>query len=294
MRHALRLATKYAIPLLLIFCIAGCRTNTQQNQNGGNGNAGADQVVEQGQKHVTIKEPPEGSPPEFKAETVSCASTGVNFSYHGGKLLQHAQIQVIFWGSQWSAQDRNTLTTKITKMVNSPYLTHIYPGVNCPALLQFYWDSQVTPAPGSSVSDEVLRLIRAGSVIQPGTNADNAYLVIAPGHGYADGYYGWHSWMRLSSGAYIHYGIVDNYNLEQAMQTFSHELVETMSDPRLDAYYGHDGGNCREDPCENADACYCFTHIQGDVAVTYYYGANDASCVAPDGADGCQVGIPPR
>lgn len=70
-------------------------------------------------------------------------------------------------------------------MVNSPYLTHIYPGVSCPALLQFYWDSGVTPGPGSSVDDEVLRLIRSGSVIQPSANPDNIYLVLAPGSGYA-------------------------------------------------------------------------------------------------------------
>ena len=302
MRLALRSFAFSAVLLLSVIHFAGCNTGSQQTQNSATGNtqnaandnAGPEQVVEQGQKHVTRPEPPAGTPPEFKAEALSCSSTGVNFSYHGGKLLQHAQIQVIFWGSQWSAPDRSTVTTKITKMVNSPYLTHIYPGVGCPTLLQFYWDSGVTPGPGSSVDDEVLRLIRSGSVIQPGANPDNIYLVLAPGSGYAGGFYGWHSWMRLTSGAYVHYGIADNYNLTQVLQTFSHELVEAMSDPRLDAYYGHDGGACGEDPCENADACYCFTNVQCDVAVTYYYGANDAACVAPDGPDGCQVGGTPH
>jgi hypothetical protein len=118
--------------------------------------------------------------------------------------------------------------------------------------------------------------------------------LLAPGVGYADGFYGWHSGMRLSAGPYLHYGVVDKYNLDQGMQTYSHELVETMGDPRLNGYYGDDDGNCGQQPCEDGDACYCFTRILGDIAVTYYHGGIDASCVAPNATGGCQVGGTPH
>jgi hypothetical protein len=289
---AIRICVISCILLLLAICITGCATGSRQTQN--TGNAGSGRVAEKGPKHVTRPEPPTGTAPQFKTAAVSCASTGLNWSYHGGKLLEHAQIQVVFWGSQWSAQDRNITTDKITRMVNSQYLTHIYQTVGCPSLLQFYWDNQVTPAPGASVDDEVLRLIEAGSVISPASNPDNAYLLLAPGVGYADGAYGWHNWMRLTtSSPYIHYGVVDNYDLDQVTQTFSHELVETMSDPRFGGFYGDNDGACGQQPCENGDACYCFTTILGDVAVTYYHGATDAAGVAPNGIGGCQVGGTP-
>lgn len=289
---SLKVGILSCIILIVIICAAGCDKNPQQTQNSSNINTATSAIAEEGPKHLTRPEPPSGTPANFKTEAASCASTGVNWGYHGGKLLEHAQIQVVFWGSQWTAQDRATITDKITRLVNSQYLTHIYPTIACPSLLQFYWDNQVTPSPGESVSGEVLRLIQSGTVIPPASNPDNAYLLLAPGVGYATPAYGWHTWMRLSSGPYVHYGVVDNYNLDQVTQTFSHELVETMSDPRFSGYYGDDDGNCGQQLCEDGDACYCFTTILGNIAVTYYHGANENACVVPNGTGGCQVGAP--
>jgi hypothetical protein len=245
-------------------------------------------VAREGPVHSTRRAPHANAqePNEFKVRATTCRSTGVSFSYHGGKLLEHAQIQVIFWGSQWTDAARAAARANIEKMVRSGYLTQIYPArVGCPASLSFFADTSVTPAPGASVQAAILRLIRSGKVISPTTNQDNVYLLIAPGRGYAGRAYGKHTWMQLTNGAYVHYGIVDNRSFSQMSQTFSHELVETISDPRFRGYYGNDGGHCGQQPCENADACYCFTHIQGNVPVTFYYSPGKA-CVAPD-APGC-------
>jgi hypothetical protein len=225
----------------------------------------------------------------FKPEAaVACRARGVNFRDHGGKVLGQAQIQVIFWGSQWNASARAALTNKIKKLVASPYTTKALPSrVRCPSKLGFYWDADVTPRPGASVRDEVLKLIRNGKVIAPSTNVDNAYLLIAPGAGYSGNAYGYHSWRKLSTGAFVHYGVVDNRNASQVTRTFSHELIETMTDPRFTGFYGDDDGRCGQAKCENADACPCSRTIQTNVSASYYY-APRLACVAPDGANTCK------
>src|SRR6266700_992010 len=88
------------ILLLSLLWWTGCSGVSHQTQNKLKNNNKSGEVAEQGPKHVTRPEPPTGSPPVFKSEalTLACTSTGVNWSYHGGKLLEHAQIQVVFWG----------------------------------------------------------------------------------------------------------------------------------------------------------------------------------------------------
>jgi hypothetical protein len=235
----------------------------------------------------------------YKLEAVTCKSRGKNFRDHGGKVLQNAAIQVIFWGSQWQQPARDQFAAKIRRAVASPYLTKVLPGrVNCPASLQFYWDNDVTPAsqPNATVrqastraGDEILRLIKAGKVMLPSQTVDNAYLLVAPsGHYSGSGAFGVHSWRHLSTGPFMHYAVVDNRNSDQVTQTFSHELVEMMSDPRVNAFYGDDDGRCHQAKCEDADACPCFRKVQSNVAVTFYYSPGLA-CVAPDGLGGCSL-----
>jgi hypothetical protein len=216
----------------------------------------------------------------------------VHFTDHGGLVLANAQLQLIFWGTAWDNSSTTPSVSSILVAVNSilsgPYLSGLsqYRITGRPVLQGIHILDKTDP-PSTFDDDDVIELIESniipsGPLPDYSNNNQLIYLVIMPpGVSYIGSALSIHGVSYSPEGGPpLHFGWVGNDGtLDHVTTYFSHELVESMTNPEGDGITG-DPGSCSRNQvgwCEIADVCD-FTVVVRGVVVQNYWSQTDQQC----------------
>jgi hypothetical protein len=135
------------------------------------------------------------------------------------------------------------------------------------------------------VSNLVESLISAGTIPNLDATNQTLYLVIMPeGVSFTNSnVIGEHTFYTDSSNRRVHYGWVTNDGTLAGVTTiFSHELVESCTDPEGSAILGSAGTCSGGGWCEIGDVCEGTDGVVSGVAVQSYWSQKDGKCVVFD------------
>jgi hypothetical protein len=213
----------------------------------------------------------------------------------GGPVLLHPEVSVTFWGSYWTTNPAPTPSAAthlgvIQDVVNSPYLSLLNQYRN-PALarmipaVNFANGSQ--PPTSLSVATVVTFLtgqMAAGAVPPPPANsaADMVYVVFVPPGSTTGSYHSYGSY----NGNRFAFAVVSDGGYPSPGLPFTHELVESITDPYVSAF---GGGNST---CEIAGLCVGKSQIQNGHSVSTYWSLVDNKCVVPTSWSGVYEYLP--
>lgn len=224
--------------------------------------------------------------------TQGCGPTGpLNFSNKGpGDVISNVKVKLIMWGSAWNNATQlsaHVLESAFRKIVTGPYLSGLHEyGVQGPGQLAdpFYLEPADPPNPltGDNVKQLVSILISNNHV--PAPDAQTLYFVVVPlgvnlaGVGEI---FGEHK-SYASGNARVRYAwIKTREDLTLTTVAFSHELVESCTDPDLNSWMAAAGACANgESPCELCDVCSdCFALLDDGSAVQAYWSQTRQACV---------------
>jgi hypothetical protein len=220
-----------------------------------------------------------------------------SFSDHGGAIIPHVHLYLIFWGTAWNSPGAvptmGQVTDAVVNILTGPYMNSLsqYRGIGSGYLegaalvSNAVGSSPASPPANFSNSDiETLltNLISAGRLPDPSTDSELLYMVmLAPGAS-QPGLLGEHTYYS-HNGTNLHYGWVANGgSLSSVTWVFSHELVESVTDPEGSAITGT---GCNQGGwCEIGDVCTGNTAVINGVTVQRYWSQVDGQCVVPTDA----------
>ncbi len=254
-------------------------------------------VTEQG-GFVTASAEPTAAPVAFDIGALLATPQGGaanKFTDNGGAVIEIARVQLIYWGSAWTATPAPTptsaqVTAGVQAMLRGPYMTGLaqYRQIGRGHLLgtPVVVTSSNPPNPfsDSDVGNFINGLIGAGTI--PGLDAtnQNLYFVIMPKgvNSKSSGVIGEHTYFT-SGGSRFHFGwITNNGTLNYITNVLSHELVESATDPEGSAILGVAGTCSGGGWCEIGDVCEGTSSNLHGVTVQSFWSNNDAKCIVPD------------
>lgn len=219
----------------------------------------------------------------------------INFTDHGGPVIPNAHLQLIFWGGAWttSTPSMGQVTDAVVKILTGPYMDSLsqYRNIGHATL---FGTTLVSSAVGGSppdppnpfndgdISGLISNLCQAGRLPSPASDDQLFYCVILPqGVNSGGGFIGEHTYFSLA-GVNCHFAwVMNNGTLDYVTTVFSHELVETVTDPEGSAILG-DPGSCNQGGwCEIGDVCEGNTTSLTGVVVQRYWSQRDTTCVVP-------------
>jgi hypothetical protein len=220
---------------------------------------------------------------------------GINFTDHGGPVIPNAHLQFIFWGAAWTTGTPSIgqVTDAVVNIITGPYMDLLsqYRNIGHATL---FGTTLVSSAVGGSpanppspfndgdISGLISNLCQAGRLPSPATDSELFYCVILPpGVNSGGGFIGEHTYFSLD-GVNCHFAwVMNNGTLDYVTTVFSHELVETVTDPEGSAILG-DPGSCNQSGwCEIGDVCEGNTTSIRGIVVQRYWSQRDKSCAAP-------------
>ena len=215
----------------------------------------------------------------------------INFTDHGGAVIQFVRVYLIFWGSAWASNPPPTPTTAqvtdaVNRIVSGGYLTGLaqYRGIGQGYVLGSTTVTSSNPPNGftdTNVSNFISGLISAATI--PNLDADNQtlYLVFMPKGVSASnsGFIGEHTYYTNSAGKRVHFGwITNNGTLSSVSTITSHEIAEAMTDPEGSAILG-DAGTCSGGGwCEIGDVCQSTTGTVNGASVQSLWSQVAKAC----------------
>ncbi len=217
-----------------------------------------------------------------------------SFSDHGGAVIPNVHLVLIFWGVGWNATTANptmgAVTDAVINILTGPYMNSLsqYRGVDSGHLQASVLVSEaVSSSPATppnnfnngDVQTLLVNLIAAGRLPDPSTDAQLLYIVMLPPGASQPGLLGEHTYFSYS-GNNLHYGWVANgSSLDSVTWVFSHELVESVTDPEGTAITGT---GCNQGGwCEIGDVCTANNTRVNGVLVQRYWSQFDQQCVVP-------------
>ncbi len=209
----------------------------------------------------------------------------------GGRRMGGARVHVVFWGDQWLSvpapnPSLEDVLSDIESILGGPYLDAVaqYNVTNAPggfAILADAWiERRGTPDYEFTMVDvnyEAWLLMTSGP-IDDGTDSV-VCIVMPPGATPREAINGQHSRSLQPNLNWVPTMWVKFDSRPKMSTTFSHELVETITDP--------DGDGIQIEPTgivywnEVADVCENIPGVLNGVTVISYWSAQDNSCVIP-------------
>lgn len=220
-----------------------------------------------------------------------------SFSDHGGVIIPHVHLYLVFWGSAWSSTgaipSMGQVTDAVINILTGPYMNSLsqYRGIGSgylegAVLVSNAVGSSPASPPASfsntDISTLLTNLISAGRLPDPSTDSELLYMVmLAPGAS-QPGLLGEHTYYS-HNGTNLHFGWVANGgSLGSVTWVFSHELVESVTDPEGSAITGT---GCNQGGwCEIGDVCTGNTAVINGVTVQRYWSQVDGQCIVPTDA----------
>ena len=223
---------------------------------------------------------------------------------HGGRVLESSKIQVIFWGKKWESSSakrifRSQIEFALGKIIDSDYFAKLnqYRNIRKPSLLKTVTNT-VSKAPSSfserHMQNAIEYLILNKTVSY---DRDTAFILIptedmkldCENPEIVDGGHDFFSYKLRNNYqdiiVTIPFGYIINFNeINQITLTFTHEIVEILTNPEYDGIYGH-MGMCKypeDEQCELADICETSSDcaIISNTLVSKYWSNIDQMCVA--------------
>jgi hypothetical protein len=234
-----------------------------------------------------------GGVPRVSAETAAAVAGGdgnvTSFADNGGKILQHARIVLVFWGSAWAS---SSTAPSQPAFVNA--LADIISGTWGAALAQYrgigpmsleYVDQVTSSDPAASFTNAQIQAMlrdrmQGGHMPVPSSSVDRVYCVLVPsGHGSGDtSFVGQHQFFDYN-GTRAYYAWVTNDGTltggNSIPKIFSHEVAEALSDPDLGSGIIVNGSDEIGDVCNNT-----WSSVDGHAEEAYWSQA-DHRCVIP-------------
>jgi hypothetical protein len=237
------------------------------------------------------------------------AAPAVKFRDEGGRVLGNGQVQLIFWGNDWNRVPVATpssahIISALQTILGSKYMSrlHYYRSTIGPGsftgsqIVSGPLDSGGTQSPAdppssftnADVETLISNLVQTHKVPGPDENSNVLYCVVLPRGIYSTGtdFDGEHfagdivghtakapiAWLTNNGAA--------GKELDFVTSIFSHELVESCSDPEGNAIVGLAGTCHQEGWCEIADVTEETGRI-GGVLVQAYWSDHDRKAVIP-------------
>lgn len=246
-------------------------------------------------------------------DPVLASPKSTDFFYHDGIVFASATVHFIFWGSGWNTQtlpwSKNAVMAAIQKVFQSEYFSGLiqYGTPNAPfdrkpkigSIVTNTTYAPVNNFDGADLRNVVVDSINRGLVpdkgllksFPPGTILDHhIYYVIGPHNCYPSVDYAdaasFHTFTNeTSDDEYLVIAYTNNMDYVNGNTTnmsfmtygMTHEMVETIVDPLIDAWL-NDGTNPNGD--EIADVCAAGITING-VSCCPYFSNEDNACIAP-------------
>ncbi len=222
-----------------------------------------------------------------------------DFIDHGGPVLTSARVVLVFWGTAWATIPPPTpsageIADAVAVICAGQYMNSLrqYRNIGRASLQEVVY---VTAAVGSAaanppnpfsdndVGNLINQLCIAGRVPSPAADNQLFYCVIMPrGVNSTNGnFIGEHTYSTIA-GVRAHWAwVTNNGSLASVTSIFSHELVETCTDPEGN---GWTGNVCNQGGwCEIGDVCNTTANVDG-VTVQRYWSNFDGQCVVPTDA----------
>ena len=231
----------------------------------------------------------------------------------GGPTLAAVQVQLIFWGASWNATPSPSIASiqrDIITILDSPYMSALdqYKGVGAGALLGttlVTTSDPPNPFNDSDVTKLVTALLQGGTLPEPDDNTQILYCVIMPANVRSTKFAqnsitGEHSTFSYSDvdpagtqNVTAHWAwLTHDGTIDDLTTIFSHELVESCTDPEGSAIQLNAPGTCTANPtnwCEIGDVCSGTSGLVCGVRVQAYWSARDNACVIPGGVKSGQA-----
>ena len=219
------------------------------------------------------------------------------FSDHGGPVIPHVHLYLIFWGAAWNSTgavpSMGQVTDATINILTGPYMNSLsqYRGIGSGVLegavlvANAVGSSPATPPSNftnNDISTLITNMIAAGQLPDPASDSELLYMVmLAPGAS-QPGLLGEHTYFT-HNGTNCHFGWVANGgSLTSVTWVFTHELVESVTDPEGSAITGT---GCNQGGwCEIGDVCTGNTAVINGVTVQRYWSQVDGQCVVPTDA----------
>jgi len=231
-----------------------------------------------------------------------------SFEYHsGGIVLSNVRLTVMYWGRSWNTlhqptpenprpADVNSVAAGVRSVIASGYL---------PGLSEYVAsigrgsiaDQQIfnNYEPPDSFNETTIEQFVADRIndhrLRGIDNPNHLFLIMMPEGVYfpADGEHWAMPYTDSSGRSYnVHLGFIRNDgNLDDVMITFSHELVESVSNAEMDAVWGSSAscnpGESGHPQCELADACQYgeSSSLPDGTNVAKYWSQRQGACIAP-------------
>jgi hypothetical protein len=241
--------------------------------------------------HVDVMDGAEREPVQL-AE-LGGAGGAAKFSDSGGAVLQVTQLQLIYWGSAWTANPAPTPTSDAISaacrtMMASSYMTGLaeYRGIGRGFVRGATVVTTSNPPNGftdNQVSTFVDGLITAGTVAGPDVDNQTLYCVVMPQgvNSSNTSFIGEHTYYTRAGGQNIHFAWITNSgNLASLTRIISHETVESATDPEGSAILGVAGTCSQGGWCEIGDVCSTTSTLDG-VTVQSFWSDQAGQCVVP-------------
>ncbi len=224
----------------------------------------------------------------------------------GGPVIQNVHLVLIFWGSDWNPVGAGThdqpsqsdIVNRINRIISSSYLDQLAQyGFQTIDIRDIHNDFSQPPNnyTTQNVGDEVMGLIDNGTYPEPDyPNGDNLYVVftspsvspapLAPTLPAGGGWHGSMSDADAIGSDEVIYARVSYSNIDGITSTFTHELVESISDPQphdspawlMDRNFLNTTGEN-----EIGDACNNMSDFLDAVFVQSYFSQALHACVIP-------------
>jgi hypothetical protein len=227
------------------------------------------------------------------------ATSEVSFADNGGRILEAVEVQLIFWGTVWKqalSPSAAEVGGAVATVLASPYTSGLrqYRGIRPGTLLGSVTVSQSDP-PNPFRTDDVANFvhdqIKNRVVPEPDLSPDLLYCVILPpGVNCVDSsIIGEHSYSLYVDYDppidldvnWTHFAWVTNDGTLPSITTiFSHELVESCTDPEGTGWTAQSGPCSGSGWCEIGDVCSSTAQV-GGVTVQSYWSQGDKACVVP-------------
>jgi hypothetical protein len=237
------------------------------------------------------------SGPPLSAAAATAPPTGSGrFLDHHGPVLRAVQLQLIYWGSAWTATgvlnpSPEQITTAMRVVMAGPYLTGLaeYRGIGAGVVRGSIVITASDP-PDGFIDEDVTSFLDArldaGSVPGPDRDNQTLYVVVMPTgiHSNKVDLAGEHNYHTRHHQRIHFVWIADSGSLASATRIISHEVVESATDPEGSTILGVPGTCSPGGWCEIADICPA-TGVLDGITVESYWSNLAGGCVVPHVAE---------
>ena len=226
--------------------------------------------------------------------------SGTTFVDNGGLKLNHVQVQLIFWGAAWSAVPQpvptvNNVDAAVDQIMHSGYMSSLsqYGVGHGTKLASVVISTSNPPNPftDTDVANFITGLLNANTLQEPDENSQILYCVVMPVgvNSTTTNFIGEHTFFTYKDEEdstrfdNAHFAWITNSgSLDDLTTIFSHELVESCTDPEGTGILGVTGTCSQQGWCEIGDVRNSRGVVNG-VTVQSYWSQQDKACIVPKG-----------